>query len=194
MNDETIIVTGFGRCGTTLVMRMLDAGGVPIACNSRASYELDLLSQPHAAAPWTDFAGQAVKVLDPHRWKFAAEDRLRFLFISRDAREQAKSQAKFFGEIQGLKIDRAHRRRIEVSLRRDYFKAPKSLQPHPALFLKFEEILAEPYEAARQIQRFVNFDLDTLLMGSVVLRRPPACMPDLRIEYSAIQAEMAGAA
>jgi hypothetical protein len=32
----TTIVTGFGRCGSSMVMRMLDAAGMPVVADSRA--------------------------------------------------------------------------------------------------------------------------------------------------------------
>ena len=75
----TTIVTGFGRCGSTMLMRMLDAGGMPVVADSRASFESELFRVPKPT-DWQQYRGRAIKVLDPHRWCFPSAQDVRFLF------------------------------------------------------------------------------------------------------------------
>ena len=90
-------VCGFGRCGSSMVTEMLAAGGVPLATTTNlTSYEIDLDALPNLGPD--DFAGRAVKLLDMlHQGFTIPTDGIdwRFIWIDRNAREQALSIYKF---------------------------------------------------------------------------------------------------
>lgn len=187
--ELTAVVTGFGRCGTTLLMRMLDAGGMRCFADSRASFELGRLAVPSASVDWGAYAGGAVKVLDPQRWFFDRGHRLRFLFLSRDSTEQARSQAKLLA-MMGVRRDAAQVRAIRASIERDLRHVGTVFGGQPVKFLRFEHLLAEPLREAGKIARFLERDdLDVEAMAAVVVRRSPRCLPDLRYELELVAAE-----
>src|SRR5437868_14126670 len=96
--DYALGVCGFPRCGSSMTMRMLDAGGLPpISGSSPGSYELAGLDNLSARATG-DFIGHAVKLLDFVQW-YGVEGLpavpWRFVWLHRDHRQQARSFSKF---------------------------------------------------------------------------------------------------
>ena len=67
----TTIVAGLGRCGTSLVMRMLDVAGLPTIGGypDWECPETQGLLETDPAAWRSAVDGQAVKLLDAHRWQ-----------------------------------------------------------------------------------------------------------------------------
>ena len=192
MSAETVIVTGFGRCGTTMLMQMLHAGGMPVVADSTVSFECKEFERPSAGMNWQRFAGTAIKILDPQRWLFKGTHTLRFIFLTRDPKEQAKSQVKFLSAV-GITPKPGYRQHLTASLRRDYRNVDAVLWPHPSLRLSFEQVLANPARAAWLIEQFLGLGigLDTAAMEAVVLKRSPKCLPDLSHEERMIHAEAA---
>jgi hypothetical protein len=190
----TTIVTGFGRCGSTMVMRMLDAAGMPVVADSRASFESDLFRQPRLM-DWNQFAGRAIKVLDPHRWCFPAASNVRFLFLARFPIDQARSQGKLLRAC-GVPVSRQQVAGIAKSLVDDYDRFRFHLQPHPFLVLRFEHILFKPAREAARIGAFLGEGFSTPeaieRMAGVVERRKPACRPDMSYEVGLVEAESRG--
>ena len=89
------IVSGFGRCGSSLVMQMLEAGGMPCSGEYPAFEDeagnlllADMLSLDYMQT----LEGKAVKLLDPHRGKIPKGPEYHVLGCSRDYGEQARSQ------------------------------------------------------------------------------------------------------
>ena len=62
MTGPVVVVTGFGRCGSTMLMTMLRAGGIPFApgAHPRTTEHPGLAAGLAAAQP-----GHVVKLLDP---------------------------------------------------------------------------------------------------------------------------------
>ena len=184
-SEPTVIVTGFARCGTTMMMRMLHNAGLPVIADSFASFEANTFSHPNATIDWSQFAGHAIKVLDPHRWTFPATANIRFLFMRRDPRQQAKSQAKLLAD-SGIQTTRQHRKAIEASLRRDYNGV---YLRHPTLYVDFERVLRQPVHEAFLIAQFLDLpELNPVTMAAVVEARKPDCLPTLDYELQLIAA------
>jgi hypothetical protein len=72
-HQPIILVAGLGRCGSSLVMRLLDAAGVPTVGTFPAFEEQTL---PRDALGWVEaYAGRAVKVLDLSRVKIFSDNK-----------------------------------------------------------------------------------------------------------------------
>lgn len=188
MADRILLVTGLGRCGTTLVMHMLRAAGVPVAGRAPAfedhtrmgrTPDLDWLAQQR---------GRAVKWIDPTLCKIPAEDddRYRAIFLSREAKEQARSQLKFSGCLGNRDTLRGMTKVVE----RDTIRARRIVRrlcgDYGVLFLRFENLVNFPAHEARKIALFCDalglpFG-DEGAAAAQVLRRPVTCAPDLSIE------------
>lgn len=185
-----LIVTGLGRCGTTMVMTMLDAGGFPVS-GPRPSYEVPAAFGPGRADPvWIEAqAGRAIKVIDPTacpitRHPFSTPPVV--ICLKRDAKQQAKSQLRF--------ADPDHRwpphqiGAMKRSLEQDtprMVAALRTLTPH-LYVLPFETVLASPYGAAALLEtismQHFGRTFDAIRAGRMVLDRPKTAMTDHRIE------------
>lgn len=189
-----VVVAGFGRCGSSMVMQMLAAGGLHVHADERASMETTLIQSPEG---WAHLLAQprpaAVKALDPF-WPPPGATGLRILWLDRSPREQAKSMAKLLGSLGGVRVDRAERRRLEKDLARSRRKVVNHLRKHhePPRFkgstlleLRFEELLEYPRNVSQRIADWLDLGLDPAAMAEVVRPRSPACLPDLAIEAEA---------
>lgn len=192
-----VLVAGLGRCGTTLTMNMLAAGGIPGAGRS-AAYEPDEIKGDIDPA-WLDAqAGRCVKVLDPQinrlPMRSADSPARRVLWLDRDPRQQARSQAKVAVILGGYQApNREAMQRWTASLQRDRRRARLALSYVGAPIdreFRFEQLLADPETVARKLADWLRpdfGDLDEEAMARVAIPRSPRCAPDLSLEVRLIQ-------
>lgn len=192
MSDLPVIaVCGHARCGTTMVMTMLHAGGIePSSQSSKGGYE-DPRWAGLCTGRWRwleEERGRAVKLLDPLRWTVPDADLLRCIWLDRDPVEQAKSAAKLLRAMLPTSLfSDDHTADVAASLWRDRPRALERLAAFgPPLILAFEEILAHPLAMAYTIDAWLGRDLDVEAMAAVVVERGPECAPDLTIEQARI--------
>jgi hypothetical protein len=173
-----------------MLMRMLDAGGVPPVVGSSArGYELigglDTLHQVAHA----DLAGRSVKLLDYMRWY--SELPLvpwRFIWSDRDGEQQAKSTLKLLQvTTPAEQIAPDAWQRLAASYagdRRDLLAYLRSTGP--TLVVSYEKVLARPRRQAARIAAFLGSDdFDVGAAAAVVHRRTSRCAPDLAYEMGA---------
>lgn len=186
MTAPAIGVCGYGRCGSTMVMMMLVAGGMtPVDMDGTPPHEL-----PDIRQAWhRPLAGQAVKLLDSALYfGIPPAPAWRFVWLDRNTREQAKSHAKFLAALDVIPPgDRAGAaRRFEASYRRDRSRVLDLLgAAGEVLVLTYEQVLADPAGGASRL-REVWPDLDVAGAASVVHKRDGRCRPDLSVETSMV--------
>jgi len=183
MNEHPriIVVAGYGRCGSTMVMQMLAAGGCPMT-GEWPAYEVP--ESLELSAAWlAEHDGMAVKVLDPHKHPFPAGPDYRVIWLDRNSEQQARSLAKFLGELVNLRLTDADVEKFRQSYRAERPKVMALFRDVGATVLpvRFESILLSPKTAAAQLAGFVG-GLDAAAMAQVVLPRSPECRPDLAVE------------
>jgi hypothetical protein len=182
---NTILVCGLGRCGSSLVMQMLDAGGYPCLGNGPAyepeevSYRRDMKALLRKEC--------AIKILDPHRTPWTPVAGYGAIWLHRDFKQQAKSQAKFVRIVSGLHVSGQAWRSIASSLRSEESQCLKILCGSPLLKLEFAQLLEHPTESAVSLAEFTGRNLDVEKMASCVFRRSADCQRGLDIEMSLIQ-------
>ncbi len=186
MPDIPLLVCGLGRCGTSLCMSMLEAGGVPV-CGKYPAYEDDCILRDQISAGEILFlyAGKAVKWLDP---KLHPRDHLQgmaaIIWLSRDPKEQAKSQLKMMG--QGP--NRTMRRGMAKNIARDTQAIlPRLMARNDGLQIDFAGIIHHPEHAARIIGNFAlpfcpSGVFDYAAAAARVIPRSARCAPDMSIE------------
>lgn len=188
------IVAGFGRCGSSLIMQMLEAGGMPCAGEYPAFEDEhtggEFFEGAELDRAWlSQMSGHAIKILDPHRGRIPVGD-YHLVWCSRDQREQAKSQAKFAHLLMGVPISRTTVRQFERSYRADKIPAIRALLDaapgKPILDLRFEEVLRDPLHAANELAAHCGLRGTVREMSSVVRRRSPLCAPGMDMEMSLI--------
>lgn len=181
-----IAVCGLGRCGSTLLMHMLHAAGIP-CIGGKPAFEHDqfrrkLVDREFLAA----HPGHAFKLLDPHLVKLPAGITVgKAIWLDRDVEQQARSQAKFVHLLEGVPLpNRAQLRHWKANLRGDREKALRAL-PWLKLFLSFESLIEAPTATAAKLAAALHpvvGELDAGKMAAVVHRRSTACAEGLDIE------------
>jgi Sulfotransferase domain len=100
--DTITIVSGLPRSGTSMMMRMLEAGGMPVLVddirqpdddNPRGYYEFEAVKQSDRDTTWLSQArGRAVKMVYRLLYRLPVGLRYRVLLMQRDLREVIASQ------------------------------------------------------------------------------------------------------
>lgn len=195
MSAAITLVSGFGRCGSSLVMQMLAAGGMP-ATGDYPTFEATCPGHIRGVDWWPSLAGKALKVLDP-TWGSVPGGlgcRYRAIWLDRDPAEQAKSWQKFSAMFLPVPMQgRESRRALMASYRKDRPGCLELLRRRcegRVLELRFERILSHPAETAQAINAFIELGLDVAAMAAAVRPRPPRCLPDfLELDLMAEAAE-----
>jgi hypothetical protein len=109
MDNDVIIVSGLPRSGTSLMMQMLDSGGIPVLTdhlrtpdtdNPRGYYEFERVKKTKQDPSWLGEArGKAVKMVSQLLYDLPAGERYRVLFMERDLEEVLRSQEKMLARL-----------------------------------------------------------------------------------------------
>lgn len=173
------IVSGLPRSGTSLMMQMLEAGGLPAltdgiraadASNPRGYYELEAVKNTAADPSWlSGAAGRAVKMVSMLLYDLPSGREYNVIFMQRDLDEVIRSQEAMLerlgrergpepGEMKRHYV--AHLDRLERWLGR---RADMRV-----LRVNFNEIMAEPGRHAERVREFLGVPLNVRAMCSVV--------------------------
>lgn len=171
MYDATI-VTGHGRCGSSVVMQMLQAGGIPVTGGYPAFEDASYRGREIKD-------GKAWKCLDIQVPQLAPKrGNYRWIVCTRDRKEQAKSQvkfARFFG--MPMKDDPMTISKLIGSYKRDTPRMLETIRQWggPVLHLEFEVILGDPEEVANAMHDFGLENFNVQKAASVVRKRSSDC-------------------
>jgi hypothetical protein len=185
MADPVTVVTGFGRCGSTMVMTMLAAGGMDVVGGPPAYEDMRTAAKGYDADWVRSQRGKAVKVLYFRGLEYLPGD-WRFLWLDRAPLEQAKSLRKFH-EAEDNTRTRLTRRDVAMlaaDLRSDRRTALRLLNGRgPVIRLRFEGILVHPAMAAAKLADFCGLPAEVVpAMAAVIERRSSRCAPDMAME------------
>jgi len=186
------IVSGVPRSGTSLMMQMLAAGGMPILFdnlrsadtnNPRGYFEWEpakrLLEQPASIA---QAEGKAVKVISSLLFALPPQYSYRIIFMRRPLAEVVRSQAAMIQKLgtkgAGLedeamiRVLAAHLKQVEM-----WLSGRKSVS---FCFVEYHGVLADPAAESRRIAEFLDTPLDIDSMArqvdsSLYYVRLPAC-------------------
>jgi hypothetical protein len=178
-----IVVSGLPRSGTSMAMRMLEAGGLPLvtdglrladASNPKGYYEFEPvkdLDKPGDHAWLAGARGKGVKIIShllthlPERYDYQV------VFMQRDLDEVLASQNQMLdsrGEAAGAADDRMR------AVYEEHLTQVARLMARRAcfstLFVNYAEVLAEPAAQAARVNAFVGGRLDTGRMSAVADR------------------------
>ncbi|MEN8182165.1 MAG: sulfotransferase family protein [Myxococcota bacterium] len=170
------IVSGLPRSGTSLLMQMLAAGGLPpLSDGLRAPDE----SNPRGYLEWepvkriredpallVQARGRVLKVVSALLPELPSQHRYRVLFATRPTAEIQASQRAML-RARGLADDRLSEAELEGHL--DAMRAWMRLQPNlETCFVSYPELLADPIVVARRMRVFLDCELDVESMAAVV--------------------------
>ena len=179
--DPVVVVSGLPRSGTSMLMKMLEAGGMAVVSdgqraadddNPRGYFEdervKDLARSPDKA--WLrDARGKAVKVISYLLKELPPGHNYKVVFVRRELGEVLASQGKMLtrrGEAAGPSDGR-----MRELFESDLWKAGYLLKHRPwfeTLEVRYAEVVARPGEEARRIAAFLGGALDVAAMAAAV--------------------------
>jgi hypothetical protein len=183
--EAIIVVSGLPRSGTSMMMRMLEAGGLtllvdgirqPDEANPLGYYELepakDLATARNKA--WLhEGRGKVVKIVSPLLRHLPDSHNYHVIFMQRDLAEIVASQNKMLAAA-GEATDVVPEERL-LSAYRDHLWKARYLLGHRACFdlleVSYREALEQPVEQARRIERFLGRRLAVDRMADAVDER-----------------------
>ncbi len=178
MNSEIIVVSGLPRSGTSLMMQMLDRGGIPVVTdvireadvdNPRGYYEFEQVKKIKEDASWVpSVRGKAVKMVSQLLYDLPASERYRVIFMERDLDEVLLSQEKMLAR---LNRSAAPRDEIKSAFTKhlDRLRSWLQDQPHIAVLnVRYNDLVAHPEQLATQVSNFLGGQADVQAMAEAV--------------------------
>ena len=176
-----VVVSGLPRSGTSMVMKMLEAGGIPVIMdgirkadedNPRGYYEderVKNLAQDRDKRWLATLKGRAVKIISYLLKELPGTFNYNVLFIRRDLSEVLASQSKMLAR-RGEPSGTSDERMVEL-YENDLWKV-NYLMKHAAHFrtlaIHYSQILQHPRAEAERINAFLGGALDVDEMAGVV--------------------------
>lgn len=174
-----VVVSGLPRSGTSMMMRMLEAGGLePLTDeirsadddNPRGYYELEAVKRTDADPTWLDnAAGKVVKVISALLADLPTGQRYKVIFMRRDLEEVLASQLKMLdhrGEDRG-DSDQAMKERFVAHLE-EVETLLRSRDDMDTLFVNYRRTVEQPQKTITRVADFLDMDLDRERMHEVV--------------------------
>ena len=181
LKGEVIVVSGLPRSGTSMLMQMLEAGGIDLfidhkrgadESNPRGYYEHEAIKSVSKNKSWLPEAkGKAVKVIAQLLGHLPRTYRYKVIFTDRNILEVIQSQQKMLIR-DGKKVTEDV---LPIGLHKSYqetlqkVKEWANTQPNvEILYLKHEDILKAPFSTAMKINDFLDQALEMESMAAVV--------------------------
>ena len=178
--DFITVVSGLPRSGTSMMMQMLVAGGMPAvsdglraadADNPRGYFELDAVKKLKTDSAWLAGArGHAVKVISMLLYELPADYEYRVIFMLRDMDEILASQNEMLkrrGTAGNATGDAAMRKHFEAHLKKvqAWLAERKNFR---VLYCEHRELLREPAAHAHRVADFLGVALDGQAMAQAI--------------------------
>ena len=181
MDRDTIaIVSGLPRSGTSMMMRMLEAGGVPVltdrirtadADNPEGYYEFERVKQIEEDKAWLpDAEGKVVKMIAALLKHLPPEYRYHVILMRRKIEEVLASQREMLVR-RGEPTDAVPDERMAELFAKHVAQVEAWLAEQPnfkILYVDYGEVLAEPLAQAERVSQFLDCALDIEKMAGVV--------------------------
>lgn len=177
---EIVIVSGLPRSGTSLMMQMLEAGGIPSFTDDKRSadennpkgyYEHEAVKSLAVNQNFLkDVGNKAVKIIAQLLFQLPPNFRYKVIFMERDLGEVLQSQhqmlqreGKINKNVYSFKLFQTYHQTIE--------KVKQSFDNQPNfqfLFVEHRQAIDKPEYIAKRVQQFLDRPLDVEKMASVV--------------------------
>lgn len=183
MHPRTItIVSGLPRSGTSMLMKMLEAGGIELLTdnirtadedNPKGYYEFERVKQLKQDSDWLEDAGErAVKIISA-LLKHLPQDHAyayKVIFVRRKLEEVLASQKQMLIR-RGEPTDTISDEKMAELFRKHLSQVETWIDEQPnveVLYVSYNEVLEHPQEQAQRINQFLGSTLDVERMASVV--------------------------
>ena len=177
--DYLTIVSGLPRSGTSMMMRMLDKGGLPVIVdnirtadedNPRGYYEFEPVKKTKEDASWLESSdGKVVKMVYRLLYDLPENHQYRIVFMRRRLEEVIASQNVML-ERRGKEGGISDEKVLEL-FRAELDKCYKWLEDQPnfqVLFISYNDVLEDARPTVDALRDFLGEDLDEKAMLQVV--------------------------
>lgn len=179
-SDFVVIVSGLPRSGTSMMMRALEAGGMPVLAdhirkpdedNPRGYFEFEPVKKTKEDPSWLQQApGKAVKMVYRLLYDLPAGYQYRVLFMQRNIQEVLASQRKMLLRV-GKSVTPEEDAQMAVLFESELARCRQWLarQPHFSVFyVDYRAMIENPLAQSQQISEFLGGGLNVQAMSASV--------------------------
>ena len=178
MDKRIIIVSGLPRSGTSLMMQMLDNGGVPVVTdhirradqdNPRGYYEYERVKRIKEDVTWLpESRGKAFKMVSQLLYELPASERYGIILMERDLDEMLISQEKMLARLNKpsaprAAIERAFREHLRKV--RGWLAGQENIE---VLSVSYNNLVERPEEEAERVSAFLGGNANKESMSKTV--------------------------
>jgi hypothetical protein len=175
------IVSGLPRSGTSMMMKVLEAGGLPVLTdnvrsadddNPKGYYEYERVKKmPEGDIAWlADAQGKVVKVISALLEYLPQEYSYRVIFMRRNIQEILASQRQMLVR-SGKPTDKVSDEKLAEMYQKHLAKVESWLAAQPnvtVLFINYNAILQDPQPHLREVNKFLGNTLSNDKMASMI--------------------------
>ncbi len=178
---ELVVVSGLPRSGTSMMMKMLEAGGIPPLQdnirtadedNPKGYYEFERVKKlPNDTAWMPEAVGKAVKIIALLLTKLPLKGyRYKVLFMRRDIEEIMKSQKQMLIR-RGESPDKISDEEMITTYNRHLSEVLSFLEANSCFtvfFVNYNDLMRDPEDWVPRIAAFLGKEMDVEAMKAVV--------------------------
>jgi hypothetical protein len=178
--EPVIVVSGLPRSGTSMMMKMLEAGGMQVVTdnirtadedNPKGYYEFERVKQIEHDKAWLpDAQGKAIKMIATLLRHLPLDYCYEVLFMERKIEEVLASQRQMLIR-RGEPTDAVSDEKMGELFDRHVERVKSWLDEQPnmkVLYVSYNNVVASPLEQSKRIDQFLSGALDTGRMASVI--------------------------
>jgi hypothetical protein len=181
VTTPVVIVSGLPRSGTSMMMKVLEAGGLPVIIdglrsadpdNPEGYYEYERVKElDKGDTAWVaDAQGKAVKVISALLEFLPAGYQYRVIFMHRNIEEVLNSQRKMLAR-RGENVDAANDAEMADLFAKHLVKVKQWLRVQPnfaVLDVDYNAMMQSPEQYIRTINQFIDNALDEQAMAKMI--------------------------
>jgi hypothetical protein len=166
MFSEITIVSGLPRSGTSLMMQMLDNGGLEIVTdnvriadrdNPRGYYEFETVKAIKRDTSWLpQMRGRAFKMVSQLLYDLPPREEYRIIFMERDVDEMLVSQEKMLQRLGRSAIPREEMKRfysLHLKKLREWLRQQRHMK---VLYVSYNDLIKIPEVQAKRVSAFLD--------------------------------------
>jgi hypothetical protein len=166
MISEITLVSGLPRSGTSLMMQMLDNGGLEVVTdyirvadpdNPRGYYEFEKVKAIKRDASWLpQTRGKAFKIISQLLYDLPPTEEYRIIFMERDMDEMLVSQEKMLQRLGRNAVPREEMKRsyvLHLRRLRDWLRQQRHMK---LLYVRYNDLVERPEEHAERVSEFLD--------------------------------------
>ena len=178
VENEIIIVSGLPRSGTSLMMQMLDKGGLAVVTdnvraadtdNPRGYYELEQVKRIKEDVSWLAATrGKAFKMVSQLLYELPSNERYRVIFMERDLDEMILSQEKMLARLGKPAAPSGQIKRyftLHLERLREWLAGRRNMD---VIYIRYGDLIERPAVEAARVSEFLAGRVDAGRMAKTV--------------------------